>query len=216
MNPIDIIESVCRRPTMFVPEMETPTDLLAMIRGTCVGLTDPRCSLCLGDFPVFVRSRLPEYWDETWFFALSRTYDENASLREACDAILELIQEWKATKPNSLGNELRNEKKGTIDVSTFRLMEEVLRQPAKFVPGASRLQEVLSFLWGLMAVRYPPHGSIAGIMEFSVFVNRYFHKSAGLRMQDTLLRELSGRSVHEACVLIAELIKQWLELNQQY
>ncbi len=153
INPMDIIETYCQRPALWGSDLKTPNDLIAAIRGICVGLGDPRGDHCLGDFTRFVRSRFPEYGNESWYLALTRL-GAGRSLREACDAILELVKEWHDGNPTIPAKILvkTSTPDEAIDTEKFQLLEEALRKPQYFVPGASTLHRCWRSFWVFVPV----------------------------------------------------------------
>ena len=95
LRSMELVEYFCLYPITFHPEIETSRDLLAGIRGICLGLGDPKGGeSCLSDFPQFVQSRFQENANELWFNYLVRVC-EGKSLFEACGAIGGLINEWE-------------------------------------------------------------------------------------------------------------------------
>jgi hypothetical protein len=210
MSPMEIIVHLCKRPKVWNAGIESPRDLLAAIRGICIGVGDPSGEICLGDFPAFVQSFFPEHGKESWYITLLRL-TATKPLAVACDTVLNLIGEWEKsdrTLPPTilLGT---NSDDRVIDRKTFHLMEDALRNPLSFLPGVSTLQEFLVFLWGIGVSRWPPHGNIPGLVDFSAYVRQHFSESKVWGVDAILFTELRDYPFREACLVAADLIKDW-------
>ncbi len=209
-NVIYVIEHLCKRPAMFCSELDKPADLLAAIRGICQGIEDPSGSQCLGDFPNFARSRLGKNANDSWYAILERLF-VGKSLCEAGDAVLELLAEWQNANPSFppdyiVGSSSAPEK---VDLRAFELMEQALRDPPSFVPGASSFREVVAFIHGICVGRNPPHGNISGGHEFDRFVAQNYDKLPVYPLSQVLLQVLGRRPAREACNEVADLLKRW-------
>ena len=69
---------------------------------------------------------------------------------------------------------------------------------------------MLAFLMGIRLCLDSPHGSIPGMWKLGKYLDKHFHHP-GMRIEDLLLGELEHLPFHDACVLVADLIKGWRE-----
>jgi hypothetical protein len=214
-TPLDIIQHVCGNPMVCMSGIETPEELLAAIRGICLGFNDPEGNRCLGTFPAFLRSQFPQHGTQSWDNMLSQLC-VGISVGDAGDFILDLLRKWKESLLAS-NAEIVHPVPITYstDGNTFQLLETVLRNTSSYAPRLSTLRQVLVFLWGIEVSRYPPHGSSAELGDLNAYVTRHFRKPPALRMEVVLLDELKNYSLPDACTLIADLLKSWRESEQR-
>jgi hypothetical protein len=97
-STISLVEFLCQRTTTAIRVLQTTSQLLAGIRGICLGAEDPEAEHCLGTLPKFILSRHPELGTQSWFVTLEQLC-HNKCLRDASRLITRLIQEWKYTNP---------------------------------------------------------------------------------------------------------------------
>jgi hypothetical protein len=185
--------------------MESSKDLLAAIRGICLGVGDPQGKNCLGDFPIIVQSRCPSGGEGSWYDSLSQLCADK-TLSEACTLLNHLLEEWGDIDLTLSAEHAVSRHSAT---STFQLIDAVLRNPLHFLPSASFLGEILAFEWGIRVSRHPPYGHIAGSGELNAYVLEHFQKPGIYRMEAVLLSKLKGYSLQDACNIIADLISRW-------
>jgi hypothetical protein len=208
ITAIEVIEFLCLRCGILCPYAESTDDVLAAIRGICMGVGDLEGNTCLGDFPAYVQQVVPIEDRRTWFDALRRLCAGKPK-SDVLIGIGGLIDCWKNSNPVLPESVLLPEKTALLDAETFDLIEDAYRRPEYFVPQASTLGEMTTFVCCYLNTRWPPHGGAIGTEE----LHKHFCDCLGepwiYRTEIVLQRGLAHLQFLEACRWVADNIRIW-------
>jgi hypothetical protein len=96
----ELIELVLRRPRMFC-DAQTLRELLLFIQGICTGREPPHGG-CPSGFDEYVPARFDRPSGASWSAVLQREFGDRPFI-EACQAIADLVHEWRATAGIGVG-----------------------------------------------------------------------------------------------------------------
>jgi hypothetical protein len=97
----EIARMILTRPRMCYAEARTLRDVLALLHGVAVGRYPPHGSGFLPGFSVFVTHRF-EAGPIAEYHTLLKAFGDRP-LGEACEAVLALLEEWKASNHEMAG-----------------------------------------------------------------------------------------------------------------
>jgi hypothetical protein len=95
---IENVKFLCARPGMACPDSETSLDILAAIRGICMGVRDLQGQECLGDLPRYIEERFGSGDKSSWFDVLHQLSERKPRL-ETCALIESIVKDWAASAP---------------------------------------------------------------------------------------------------------------------
>jgi hypothetical protein len=173
-----------------------------------MGVGDLAGEKCLGDFPDFIRLRIPHDFEESWFEAMRRSC-AGMDRRLALEFVKRLIAEWKDSNPIMPETVLLKDPE-CFDVETFDFIEDAFRRPEHYIPKVSSFGETVAFVSSYLKTRWPPHGYVKGIVDLGEFVCNRFNKPPNIvPFELVLLRGLNHVSFCEAGSIVANLVKDW-------
>src|SRR6476469_3602968 len=94
----ELLESICRRPRMYYEPMSTTRELVAFLRGVACGRTPPH-GHGFADFAYFLAHRFHRRPVVSFEQILLEQFGDQP-LFEACEAIGDLVKEWRDEKVN--------------------------------------------------------------------------------------------------------------------
>jgi hypothetical protein len=101
-DAIQRLERIFFRPRMYFDDVDNLRDLMIFVRGVCRGLAPPTGHSFIGegDFGDYVRQRFGHSPRGSWTTTLLNAFSDRPFF-EACEAIAQLIREWKASRRKS-------------------------------------------------------------------------------------------------------------------